>query len=167
MMNFSNRISQTLHEEHRATVELLERLEHLMTQHRRGAPDIGDPAVKRLLSDLATGMADEVQRHFDFEERHLFAYLDTIGDSAIGAHLTDEHSAMRPLGTRLVEMAHSAAERGFDEAAWAEFRRAGGELCERMLAHIQKEEMALLPLCEESMDAETEARLCQEYAEAV
>jgi hemerythrin-like domain-containing protein len=166
-MDFANRVSQTLHEEHRATIGLLERLEQLIARHRRSAPDIGDPAVKDLLSQLATGVAAEVQRHFDFEEQHVFAYLDSIGDSAIGAHPTDEHSAMRPLGARLSEMAQRAAQAGFDEAAWGEFRRLGGDLCERMLMHIQKEEMALLPLCEESMDAETEARLCQEYAETM
>ena len=31
-----------------------------------------------------------------------------------------------------------------------------------MLAHVQKEEMALLPLLEEGMDAETEAALYEE-----
>jgi hypothetical protein len=56
-------------------------------------------------------------------------------------------------------------EQGFDNATWDEFRRCGQELCERMLAHVQKEEMALLPLLEESMDADTEARLFQEYVE--
>jgi hypothetical protein len=34
-----------------------------------------------------------------------------------------------------------------------------------LLAHVQKEEMALLPLLEESMDAETEARLYEQYVE--
>jgi hemerythrin-like domain-containing protein len=167
MMSFTNRISQTLHEEHRATIALLERLEQLIARHRRNIPDIGDRAVAQLLSDLASGVAAEVQRHFDFEEHQLFAYLDAMGDSAIGSHLTEEHSAMRPLGLRLSELAREAAARGFDEAGWGEFRRLGGELCERMLAHIQKEEMALLPLFEESMDSETEARLYQDYVENV
>jgi hemerythrin-like domain-containing protein len=167
MMDFANRVSQTLHEEHRVTIGLLERVEQLLARHRRAPPDIGDPTVKRLLSDLAISMTAEVQRHFDFEEHHLFGYLDMIGDSAIGEHLTNEHSVMRPLGTRLSDMARKAAQQGFDHAAWDEFRRLGGELCERLLAHIQKEEMALLPLCQERMDSETEARLYQEYAETV
>jgi hemerythrin-like domain-containing protein len=167
MMSFTNRISQTLHEEHGATIALLERLEQLIARHRRSPPDIGDRAVRQLLSDLATGVAAEVQRHFDFEEHQLFAYLDAIGDSVIGAHLTEEHSAMRPLGIRLSEMARAAVTSGFDEISWNEFRRLGGELCERMLAHIQKEEMALLPLFEESMDSETESRLYQVYVENV
>jgi hypothetical protein len=32
-----------------------------------------------------------------------------------------------------------------------------------MLVHVQKEEMALLPLLEESMDGEMEARLYEAY----
>jgi len=166
-MSFTNRISQTLHEEHRATIALMERLELLIARHRRSPPDVNDRAVRQLLSDLSAGVAAEVQRHFDFEEHQLFGYLVAIGDSTIGAHLTDEHSAMRPVGIRLSEMARDAAERGFDEMTWNEFRRLGGELCERMLAHIQKEEMALLPLFEDNMDSETEARLYQDYVENV
>jgi hemerythrin-like domain-containing protein len=166
-MSFTNRISQTLHDEHRATIALMERLEQLIARHRRSVPDMGDRDVAQLLSDLAIGVAAEVQRHFDFEEHQLFSYLNAIGDSAIGAHLTDEHAAMRPLGIRLSEMAREGRARGFDGVSWSEFRRLGEELCERMLAHIQKEEMALLPLFEESMDSETEARLYQEYVEKV
>jgi hemerythrin-like domain-containing protein len=166
-MSFTNRISETLHEEHRGTIALMERLERLIARQRRSPPNTGDPAVAQLLSDLAAGVADEVQRHFDFEERQLFTFLDAVGDVAIGAHLTEEHSVMRPLGIRLGEMARAATARGFDENAWNEFRRLGGEVCERMLAHIQKEEMALLPLIEESMDSATEARLYQDYVENV
>jgi hemerythrin-like domain-containing protein len=167
-MTFANRISQVLHDEHRATIALIERLEQLATRHRRGGgPDCNDRAVTQLLSDLAIGISGEVERHFAFEENHLFSYLAANGDVAIGAHLTDEHNAIRPLGQRVATLARAAAGRGFDEAGWDEFRRLGLELCERMLAHIQKEEMALLPLIDESMDAETEARLHHDYAESV
>jgi hypothetical protein len=34
-----------------------------------------------------------------------------------------------------------------------------------MLAHVQKEEMALLPLLDEVMDADAEARLYENYVE--
>jgi hemerythrin-like domain-containing protein len=164
-MSFTNRISQTLHEEHRATVALMERLEQLIARHRRGPPDTGDRAVVQLLSDLSTGVEAEVQRHFAFEEDRLFTYLGAIGDEGISAHLTDEHTVMRPIGIRVAGLAREASARGFDEAKWDEFRRSSQELCERMLAHVQKEEMALLPLLEEAMDAETESRLLEEYLE--
>ena len=165
-MSFTNRVNQTLHEEHRATIALMERLEQFIGRHRRGGPpNVGDAAAARLLSDLAIGVESEVQRHFAFEEERLFTYLNAIGDEAIGAHLTDEHAAIRPIGTRLARLAREAAASGFDATKWEEFRQTGQELCERMLAHVQKEEMALLPLIEESMDAVTEAHLLQEYNE--
>jgi len=165
-MSFANRISQTLHDEHRATIALMERLEQLLARHRRGGPPAtGDRAVAQLMADLSTGVEAEVERHFAFEEGSLFPYLDAIGDEAIGAHLTDEHNAIRPIGVKLAKLARNAAAPGFDPATWEEFRRLGLELCDRMLAHVQKEEMALLPLLEEGMDAETEARLYQEYVE--
>jgi len=164
---FTNRISQTLHEEHRATVALMERLEQMLARYRRAPPDSGDHTVVQLLSDLAVGLEGEVGRHFDFEENQLFAYLEASGDGAIGAHLADEHKAMRPLGARLAVLAREACAQGFDTSHFDEFRRLGRELCERMLAHVQKEEMALLPLLEESMDAEAEVRLYQQYVENI
>lgn len=168
MMTFANRISQTLHEEHRATIALMERLEQLIARHRRGGwPDNQDRGVAQLLNDLSIGVEAEVQRHFDFEEGKLFPYLESAGDEAIGAHLTSEHQAMRPLGLRLAALAKEAAGQGFDEGRWEEFRRVGQELSDRMLAHVQKEEMALLPLLDEAMDSETEARLFQDYVESV
>jgi hemerythrin-like domain-containing protein len=165
-MSFTNRISQAIHEEHRATIALMERLEGLLARHRSGFPDVKAAGVTQLLADLASGLEADVRRHFDFEENRLFAYLDAAGDEAIGAHLTDEHSAMRPMGVRLADMAREAAAGGFDGTTWTEFRRLGQEFCERIIAHIQKEEMALLPLLEEEMDAGAEAELYEEYANA-
>jgi hemerythrin-like domain-containing protein len=162
---FANRISQLLHEEHAATVALMERLEQVLVRHRRGAPpDAKDASVAQLLAELATAVTAEVDRHFAFEESELFTYLNAIGDEAIGAHLTDEHAAIRPVAARLAAIAREASAAGFDDAKWQEFRRLGQDLCERMLAHVQKEEMALLPLLEENMDPQTEARLFDQYS---
>lgn len=167
-MSFTNRISQTLHEEHRATTALMELLENLIVrQGRSGPPNVSSRGTAQLLSALSAGVEAEVERHFAFEEQKVFTYLEAVGDAEIGAHLTSEHQAMRPLGIRLAALARGAAVHGFDAPGWDEFRRLGQELCERMLAHVQKEEMALLPLLEETMDAETEARLYQDYVENV
>jgi len=160
-MSFNNRISQTLHDEHQATVGLMERLEQLLARYRRSPPP-SDPAVAQFLDELARDLGADVERHFAFEESQLFTYLDAIGDAAIGAHLTDEHAAMRPLGIELAALARKARDQGFDAPGWDAFRLLGGELCERMLAHVQKEEMALLPAIEDAMDPDTEARLYQE-----
>jgi hemerythrin-like domain-containing protein len=163
---FNNRISQRLHDEHCATVALMERLEQLIARYRRGGmPDVGEAAVKKLLSDLSVEITSEVERHFAFEETHLFPQLEAAGDAAIGAHLTDEHRAIRPLGARIAALAREAAAQGFDAGRWEEFRRLGQELTERLLTHVQKEEMALLPLIDDAMDTATEERLYLEYVE--
>lgn len=165
-MSFANRISQTLHEEHGATVSLMERLEQMLARWRRGGPpDRADGGVARLLADLSASVEAEVERHFAFEEEHIFTYLEAIGDAEIGKHLTDEHAAIRPIGMRVAAMARAAASNGFSPAEWEEFMRLGQELSDRMLAHVQKEEMALLPVIEENMDAETEAQLFQHYVD--
>jgi hemerythrin-like domain-containing protein len=164
-MNFANRVSQVLHEEHRATIALMERLEQALARQRATPPDRADPAVAQLLSDLSAGLEAEVQRHFDFEENQLFPYLAAAGDEAIGEHLTSEHQAMRPLGMRMAALAREASAGGFDQERWEEFRRLGNEICDRMLSHVQKEEMALLPLLDEVMDADAEARLYEEYTD--
>ena len=166
-MDFTNRVCQVLHDEHRATIALMERLEQLTARRRDGPPDAKDQIIAQFLSDLSNGIESEVQRHFAFEEDHLFTYLVSIGDDSISAHLTGEHKVILPIGERIANLARRAMEQGFDNATWDEFRRCGQELCERMLAHVQKEEMALLPLLEENMDAEIEMRLFQEYSENV
>lgn len=165
LVPFTNRISQTLHEEHCATIALMERLEQLMVRHRRGPPDVKERSVTQLMCDLSTGVEAEVERHFTFEETKLFSYLVEIGDTEISAHLTDEHNAMRPLGRRVAALARDGVAQGFDQDRWTEFCRLGQELCERMLAHVQKEEMALLPLLDEMLDSETDTRLYQDHAE--
>jgi hemerythrin-like domain-containing protein len=162
-MTFSNRICQTLHDEHAATMALLERIAHLLGRYPRGnPPDPNDRAVARLLTEISPAIEADIERHFAFEENRLFPYLDAAGASAIGAHLTEEHKAIRPLGLRLAALSR-AATAGFDAASWDEFRKVGQELCDRLLAHAQKENMALLPLLEETMDAATEAELYDEY----
>lgn len=159
----SNRVVGTLHDEHRATLAVLDRLGAFIARERRGTPAGGNDANALLLREIASTVESEVKRHFDFEEQHLFTFLQAMGDAAIGAHLTSEHNAMRPLGERVAALARAASGAAFDEPGWQEFRRLAAELSERMVMHIQKEEMALLPLLEESMDAETEQRLCDMY----
>lgn len=159
----TSHISQALHQDHEATVAFAERLETLLARHPRQPPDPADPVVSKLLNDLPVMLDTEISRHFDFEESELFRHLAEAGEEDIGTHLTEEHEAMRPLGKRLIELVGRALTQGFDDAAWKEFRTAGAELCERMVMHVQKEEMVLLPLIEENLDAETDASLYAEY----
>jgi hemerythrin-like domain-containing protein len=130
----------------------MERLEQALARRRRsGPPDMGDSTFARLLSDLSIGVEVEVERHFAFEENHLFPYLEAMGDDAIGVHSTSEHAAMRPLWVRVAAIARAAAVKGFAPTEWEEFIRLGQELGDCMLAHVQKEEMALLPVIEETV----------------
>jgi hemerythrin-like domain-containing protein len=155
---FANRISQTLHEEHSATIELMERLEAMIP--RKTPLDAGNP----LLRDLVAAIENDTIRHFDFEEQHLFPLLASVGDQLIGDHLTEEHSFMRPVAQRLEALCRAAQTSGFDAESWAQFQRVGAEFVQRMLIHVQKEEMALLPLVDGTMDSATETRLYEVYA---
>jgi hemerythrin-like domain-containing protein len=161
---FSKRVCQTLHDEHLATIRLVERLGALLDRCRHAAPNAADGLVTQLLRDIPPAMESEVTRHFDFEEAHLFSYLAGIGDAAIGAHLTGEHEAIRPLGRELGALARAAAAGGFDARSWQAFQRVAGELCDRLLVHVQKEEMVLLPLLEDNLDPAADASLHEAYA---
>lgn len=161
---FSKRVCQVLHDEHLATIRLVERLGALLDRCRRAPPDTTDVLAGQLLRDIPPAMESEVTRHFDFEEAHLFSYLAEIGDAAIGAHLTEEHEAMRPLGRELGALARAAAAGGFDAHAWQSFQGVARELCDRLLGHVQKEEMVLLPLLEENLDPAADASLHEAYA---
>jgi hemerythrin-like domain-containing protein len=158
---FSNRISQTLHDEHSATIALMERLESMIG--RRQPMTAVDPNSARLLRDLAAAIDTETMRHFDFEENHLFTLLESVGDQLIGDHLTEEHTFMRPLGEKLAALARTAERDGFDAPRWKEFCQVSAEFVQRMIVHVQKEEMALLPLLDDMMDPETEMRLFEVY----
>jgi len=165
-MQFANRISQTLHDEHMATIALMERLEAIIGRFRKDNPPDGrDPAVAKLLGDLAIGLTHELNHHFDFEEAELFGILAEAGDETVATELAEEHVVIRPVAAALVELAGEARAQGFDAARWEEFRRLGQDLCARLVPHAQKEEMALLPVLDENMDAETEAKLYEIYAE--
>jgi hemerythrin-like domain-containing protein len=167
-MSFANRICQILHDEHGATIALMRRLEQLVARHwKDDPPDANDPAVARLPVDLSIGVTNELGRHFDFEERWLLSYLTVAGDDAIGAHLMEDHVVIRPLAHATAKLVKEAQSNGFSGARWNEFRRLAQEFGERIEAHVDKEENALLPALEENMNAETEAQLYEDYAETV
>ncbi len=159
-----SRVCQILHEEHLGTQRFAERMQAMLGRHPRAHPDRGDPAVAGVLEDLPRALGAELAGHFDFEEERLFPLLAADGEAAIGAHLTAEHEAMRPLLGRLLDVGATALTAGFGDASWSEFRLAAADLCGQLLAHVQKEEMALLPLLEETLDPESDAGLYDVYA---
>lgn len=165
-MNFTRRTAQLLHEDHQATIGVIEGLDQLLAKARKKAPDINDPMVQKVLKNTAGTIDEEVSVHFAFEENELFTRLEEVGDLAIGEHLRGEHRAMLPLGQSVAKMAASGLENGFDAGDWDEFRTTAAELVERMFVHIQKEEMALLPALDELLDDETDMVLSTAYSES-
>ncbi len=166
-MDFSRQVPRLLHEEHAATISLLDRLEGVLAKAGPKTPaDTSDNDIHRLLGELAANLENETGRHFDFEEGHLFARLNEMGDGFIAELLTEEHNAIRPLADTLAAMARTARSDGFSVEAWRDFHQYGMELVERQVAHIQKEEMGLLPILEDLLDDDVDADLATEYAMA-
>jgi hemerythrin-like domain-containing protein len=163
IMSFTCRTAQLLHDDHQATVGVIEDLDQMIARAKRYMPDINDPAVKATLTKAAASISDEVSRHFSFEEDQLFTLLEEMGDAQIGAHLREEHSILLPLGKQVASLGEVALSEGFSEEIWKEFRAKAVELIERMITHIQKEEMALLPMLEEILDPETDLALSTAY----
>lgn len=165
-MSFSRRTAQLLHEDHQATVAVVEALDALIARSRKTPPDTSDAGVRKALASSTGAIEEEVSNHFTFEEEELFTRLEEMGDVGIGMVLRGEHAALLPLGKQVAEMAREALENGFTDASWAAFRDAAGELIERMFSHIQKEEMALLPMLEDILDEETDMDLATAYSNA-
>jgi hemerythrin-like domain-containing protein len=160
---FRNRVCQKLYEEHAAVQALLQRLEQAVAKQRDDVPDAKDPLLAKLMIDLASELPGEVDRHFDFEEAELFSFLAEAGNAGIGAHLTYEHSIIRPIGAALVKLIKEVRGQGFNAASWAEFRKHGQQLVMTLAPHAHKEDMALLPMLEDAMDEAKEEELYEKY----
>ncbi len=166
-MNLVRRTPQILHEDHQRTIEVIEALDRLLAQAKRKPADTSDAQTSKTLSLAASAISQEVSAHFTFEETELFPRLEEAGDQAIGAHLRAEHAAILPLGQQVADLSKQALETGFTASSWQSYRNAAAELVERMFAHIQKEEMALLPMLDDLLDAETDMALAERYAGTV
>lgn len=168
-MNDSRQTARALHEEHRANLELLGRLEQALARVPRAAlPASAAPGgeLARLVAALERQLVQDVDRHFVFEETELFTRMVDSGDGGIAALLGSEHDAIRDVAAELLPLARSLAQGTLDGPGWAAFTRAAFELIERQVSHIQKEEMALLPMLQDLLDDETDARLAMEYTSA-
>ena len=159
---YSNRVCQKLHDEHMATLALLERLERFVANNT--PPTAADTSARTLLVDLAVAFENEVWRHFAFEEEHLFDYFNQAGDTEMAQHLTAEHAQIRSVGLPIIAMARTAVASEFLPPAWSEFRLLAGQLSEQLSTHAQKEEGVLISLLQDAMDSDTEEQLYIDYA---
>jgi hemerythrin-like domain-containing protein len=147
-MELNRQISRRLHEEHEATLALWSRLEASLAARRNDAS---------LLRSAAAALADELDRHFAFEEQELFARLAAAGEADIGELLAEEHATIRALGREFIALVKG-------DPADPRLRPLGLELAERLVSHVQKEEMSLLPSLDDLLDEETDAELTSTYA---
>ena len=147
-MEFNRRISRRLHEEHAATLALWGRLESVLAAGRHDAA---------LLKSAAASLERELDRHFRFEEAELFPRLAEAGEGDIGELLREEHETIRAAGMRFIKLVSN-------EITNPEVKILGLELAERLVNHVQKEEMALLPALDDFIDEETDHELDSAYA---
>jgi hemerythrin-like domain-containing protein len=150
-MFFNRQTSLRLHEEHLATVQLWGRMERAVSAR---APD---EEVLSLCRECSEALAQEVARHFELEENELFSRLAAAGDAGIAALLAEEHDTIRRVAAEF--------DAQLKAGATARLRALGLELAERLVAHVQKEEMALLPALEDLLDEETDRELALAYAQ--
>lgn len=154
-MFYSRQTSVRLHQDHLATIQLWSRLENAI------AARASDEQLAPLYRQCAVALAEEVTRHFGFEEQELFTRLAQAGDSDIAGLLSEEHETIREVGGRFQALATQPQP---DAATRKELRALGVELAERMVSHVQKEEMALLPALEDLIDEDTDRELALRYA---
>ena len=161
IMGFRTQVSRTLDDEHRASLDLLGRVESALA---RAAP--GGETLGRVAESLGRLAAEDIGRHFDFEERELFPRMDAAGDGEMAALLREEHDAIREVCAELEPLLRAARDGPIDDARAEALERLAIELCEREVAHIQKESMALLPLLDDLLDDEADRELAFAYASA-
>lgn len=158
------KLGTLLHRDHMHTMETLQALEDVV--HDRKIPALDGP-LRSLLEGLKDTLRAEVQKHFGFEEEHLFTVFTERGETGIVMMLTQEHRAILPLALEVADAAEAALAKGFDEATWRSFKDSAVELIEREVFHIQKEEMGLLSAIAAVIDPATDARLAETYERVV
>jgi hemerythrin-like domain-containing protein len=154
--------SRRLHDEHVAVIALLERFTQALTR-LSGPPPSGDPVWSLLLPQLVSALKHEVSGHFALEETALFPLLRAHGAAELAELLLEEHGVIREVSQPLLELLKLARAGSLDGGGWKELRRLGLELADRLGAHAQMEQGALVPLIDELLDDETDLEIWNSY----
>jgi DUF438 domain-containing protein len=149
METLARQVSRRLHEEHQASLSLWTRVESSL------ATGAVDPALMRT---AAASLAAEIERHFDFEETQLFPRLAAGGEGDIAELLQEEHATIRAAGARFIALVK-------EDPSGACLKPLGLELAERLVSHVQKEEMSMLPALEDLLDEDTDEALALQYCD--
>ena len=166
MQQFELKFVNALHDDHMATLAVLERVEAVLTkQGKKSCPSEIDANMTALLNDMTAILSAEVTGHFAFEEEYLFPRFAEMADHGIPMMLKSEHDIIRPLAAELRGLCQTAKSEGFTQETWEMFYDKGLEMVEREVFHIQKEEMGFLPAIDQMIDEEDQAELEMAYAE--
>jgi hemerythrin-like domain-containing protein len=147
METHTRQVSRRLHEEHVATLALWSRVESALAAGKADAA---------LMRAAAASLAEEIAHHFDFEENELFPRLADAGEGDIAELLKEEHATIRSAAARFMDLAKGDF--------CPELRALGLELAERLVSHVQKEEMSLLPALDDLLDEAADGELAAAYA---
>ncbi len=159
--------AQRLHEDHVAVLALLDRLDGVLASRGPDRPaGADDGEVTRLAADLIAKLDGELAHHFDFEEKAVFPRLYEAGEGDMAELLVEEHGVLLPLAAEILELLRARRDDGFPAEAWRRFHRLGLEFAERQRAHIEKEEIGLLPAIAEALEPDIDGELAMSYAEA-
>ena len=156
-------VSQVLDTEHRCNLDLLGRVEQAFVRAPRAGAARGAEFTK-LASAFVRFIEQDIGRHFDFEERELFARMAEAGEGDIAGLLKEEHDAIRAVAAEILPLARAAAAGTLDVGGLDALKRGALEMVERQVAHIQKETMALLPLLDDLLDEDMDRELAFAYA---
>jgi hemerythrin-like domain-containing protein len=166
VIKISSEVARMLHQEHLDTLAAMNTLEEIIGSRFRDRPlDVSRETARQQLSDLIAAIDHDIDRHFRFEEQHLFPVLDEAGFGDMTAMLIQEHDAIRPLAERLRSIAARAFRDAFDKATWREFRETGMDLVPSVMFHIQKEEMGVIRRLDVLLDAATDKKLADLHAD--
>lgn len=148
METHTRQVSRRLHEEHVATLALWSRVESALAAGKADAA---------LMRAAAASLAEEIAHHFDFEENELFPRLADAGEGDIAELLKEEHATIRSAATRFINLV-------LKSPADPSLRALGLEIAERLVSHVQKEEMSLLPALDDLLDEAADGELAAAYA---
>ncbi len=157
-MELNRHISRRLHEEHTATLGLWGSVERALVGSGSHRPP-AEAETLRLLRRAAAALDEEVGRHFAFEEKELFPRLAAAGEGDIAALLAEEHVTIRAAAKEFAPLVAA----GLDAHGWERARALALELTERLVAHVHKEEMSLLPALDDLLDEIADRELTEAY----
>ena len=147
MQTLNSHVNRRLHEEHMEVIALCGRLEASLA---------GAQVDPQLIRAALAAIESEVERHFVFEEKELFPRMKDAGEGDLVELLLEEHAAVRDAARRFVA---AASQTPYS----ADLRPAGLEFAERLASHAQKEEVSMVPVLEDLLDADTDADLISAY----